>query len=107
MVCEKCISKIATTNEVVDCIPVKVLPKTSSSGGTIFFGVMVSVMVSFEASRPGSRDSESSSACREFLYRHEVLANDLCNDNFDRVRVVRGACARRKSRGRSIVSCNA
>ena len=34
-------------------IPVKVLPKTSSSGGTRLFGVVVLVMESFEGSRPG------------------------------------------------------
>jgi hypothetical protein len=44
--------------------PVKVLPKTSSSGGTIFLGVSVLVMESFEASRPGNFDSVSSSACK-------------------------------------------
>jgi len=90
--------------------PVKVRPKTSSSGGTIFFGVMVLVMESFEASRPGNFDSVSSSACKVLRLRHDVLANDLQSNECDRVRDVRdvsGACEWRRSRGMSIVSCKA
>src|SRR5436305_4471574 len=87
--------------------PVKVLPKTSSSGGTIFFGVMVLVMESFEASRPGNFDSVSSSACKVLRLRHDVLANDLQSNECDRVRDVSGACEWRRSRGISIVSCKA
>jgi hypothetical protein len=86
---------------------VKVLPKMSSSGGTIFLGVMVSVMESFEASRPGNFDSVSSSACKALRLRHDVLANDLQNNECDRVRDVSGACERRRKRGISIFNCKA
>jgi hypothetical protein len=52
-------------------IPVKVLPKMSSSGGTRFFGVVVLVMESFEGSRPGRCLIEASSVFR--LYHLEQL----------------------------------
>ena len=74
--------------------PVKVLPKISSSGGTIFLGVMVWVMESFEASRPGNFDSVSSSACKTLRLRHDVLTNDLQNNECDRVSDVSDACER-------------
>jgi hypothetical protein len=87
--------------------PVKVLPKTSSSGGTIFFGVIVLVMESFEASRPGNFDSVSSSACKVFRLRHDALANDLQSNECDRVRDVSGACEWRRNCGISIICCKA
>jgi hypothetical protein len=64
VVCEECVSRFSRRTGAVGRRPVNVLPKTRSSGGTIFFGVIVSVMESLEASRPGSFDNESSSACR-------------------------------------------
>jgi hypothetical protein len=79
----------------------------SSSGGTIFLGVIVLVMESFEASRPGNFDSVSSSACKTLRLRHGVLANDLQNNECDRVRDVSGACERRRNRGISIFNCKA
>jgi hypothetical protein len=53
-------------------LPVKVLPKTSSSGGTRLFGVMVLVMESFEGSRPGRCLNEVSSVFK--LYHLGQLA---------------------------------
>src|SRR5271167_4921477 len=103
----ECISSILNGDAAPTNRPVKVLPKTSSSGGTIFFGVMVLVMESFEASRPGNFDSVSSSACKVLRLRHDVLANDLQSNECDRVGDVSGACEWRRSRGISIVSFKA
>ena len=88
----------------IDKIPVNVLPKTRSSGGTSCLGVIVSVTDSFEASRPGSRDNESSAASMAFCLCHDVLANDLCNKGCDRVSDASGVAGWRRSRGRSMVA---
>src|SRR5271156_3956450 len=101
----ECISSILNGDAAPTNRPVKVLPKTSSSGGTIFLGVMVLVMESFEASRPGNFDSVSSSACKALRLRHDVLANDLQNNECGCVRDLSGACERRRNRGISIISC--
>lgn len=50
-------------------LPVNVLPKMSFSGGRRSFGVMVSVMESFEGSSPGRFLIEVSSVCKLYDLR--------------------------------------
>lgn len=58
-------------------LPVNVLPKTNSSGGTSSFGVIVAVTESFEGSRPGSFLIEVSSFCKLYDLRQLRFASGL------------------------------
>ena len=73
-----------------------------SSGGSVCFGVIVSVTVSFEASMPGSEASESSACCTAFFLRHDELVKDLETIGCARGSEAKGPALRSSSRGSDI-----
>lgn len=60
-----------------NAIPVNVLPKMSSSGGTSSFGVMVSVIESFEGSSPERLLIELSAVCKLYALWQAGFATNL------------------------------
>lgn len=55
----------------------KVLPNTSSSGGTSFFGVFVWVIDNVSGLMPGNFAMAASSDCMLYCLRHDICAQEL------------------------------